>query len=192
MKIVLAICGKAGSGKDAFASTLIEKGFVPIKFASTLKNVIRTLFPSMNTVSHTDGALKDVVDTGVGASPRQLMQFIGTDLLQLRLQEKFPSIGRNIFCAPVVDKIKSIDYSIITDLRFLHEYTALATAVAERKAILYVVRIERTLAIGTDDVHSSENDYMSIPTDFVIHNNASLESLKERAKYVHRCVIPFI
>jgi dephospho-CoA kinase len=35
MKIVLAICGKAGSGKDAFASTLIEKGFVPIKFASS-------------------------------------------------------------------------------------------------------------------------------------------------------------
>jgi hypothetical protein len=128
-----------------FASTLIEKGFVPIKFASTLKNVIRTLFPSMNTVSHTDGALKDVVDTGVGASPRQLMQFIGTDFAT-QTTRKFPSIGRNIFCAPVVDKIKSIDYSIITDLRFLHEYTALATAVAERKAILYVVRIERTLA----------------------------------------------
>jgi septin family protein len=44
MKIVLAICGKAGSGKDAFASTLIEKGFVPIKFASTLE-VIRYTVP---------------------------------------------------------------------------------------------------------------------------------------------------
>jgi hypothetical protein len=107
-----------------------------------LSNVIRTLFPSMNTVSHTDGALKDVVDTGVGASPRQLMQFIG-QIFATQTTRKIPSIGRNIFCAPVVDKIKSIDYSIITDLRFLHEYTALATAVAERKAILYVVRIER-------------------------------------------------
>jgi hypothetical protein len=54
-----------------------------------LKNVIRTLFPSMNTVSHTDGALKDVVDTGVGASPRQLMQYIGTDLCNSDYKKNF-------------------------------------------------------------------------------------------------------
>jgi hypothetical protein len=44
-------------------------------------------------MEHTDGLLKDVEDP---ASPRQLMQFIGTELLQL-LQERFPKIGRTIF-----------------------------------------------------------------------------------------------
>jgi hypothetical protein len=40
-------------------------------------------------MEHTDGLLKDVEDT-LEASPRQLMQFIGTELLQLGLQERFP------------------------------------------------------------------------------------------------------
>jgi hypothetical protein len=59
--------------KDAFASTLIEKGFVPIKFASTQERDTYTVPIHEHGVS-LDGALKDVVDTGVGASPRQLMQ----------------------------------------------------------------------------------------------------------------------
>jgi hypothetical protein len=62
-----------------------------------LSRTIRTLFPSMNTVSHTDGALKDVVDTGVGASPRQLI-FIGTDLCNSDYKKNSIDRSKYILC----------------------------------------------------------------------------------------------
>lgn len=81
MKTVVSLCGHAHAGKDAFASTLIEAGFIHIKFASPLKDAMLCLFPHMDA-RHVDGELKDVVDPVTGSTPRALLQVIGTDLLQ--------------------------------------------------------------------------------------------------------------
>jgi hypothetical protein len=61
MKIVVAICGRACSGRHTFARRFIDRNFECVKFASR-SSVIRTLFPSINTMEHTDGLLKDVED----------------------------------------------------------------------------------------------------------------------------------
>jgi hypothetical protein len=86
-EIVLAICGKAGSGKDAFASTLIEKGLCLLN-SRLLERDTYTVPIHEHGVSY-GWCFEDVVDTGVGASPRQLMQFIGTDLCNSDYKKNF-------------------------------------------------------------------------------------------------------
>jgi hypothetical protein len=124
MRHIVGVCGRAGAGKDAFADAFVAAGYVRLKFADPLKQVVRDLFPTMNTREHTDGELKDVVDEATGASPREVMQYLGTELLQYGLASRFPRIGRTVFCGPVLEAAALHERVIITDVRFLHEYYA--------------------------------------------------------------------
>lgn len=181
MKLIVAICGRALAGKDTFAKSFIDAGYVELKFASALKQVIRTLFPTLGTLDHTDGVLKDTVNEHVGASPRELMQYIGTDLLQYGMQARFPQIGRGIFCGPVINAIALHERVVITDLRFMHEYEALVAAARDHGAALHVVRVERGKGHGISDEHESEIEHLRIPADVIIKNDASREALRSSA-----------
>jgi hypothetical protein len=140
-------------------------------------------------MEHTDGLLKDVEDPTLEASPRQLMQFIGTELLQLGLQERFPKIGRTIFCGPLIHKLETIDYSIVTDLRFVHEYQALSTAAIKHDAQLYIIRVERSKGVDDSDAHPSETEYESIPTDYIVLNDSTRSELDDRADLIRREIL---
>lgn len=186
---VIAVCGRAGAGKDAFAKPFMDEGFVCVKFASALKRTIRTLFPSASTLEHTDGHLKDVVIPELGASPRELMQYIGTDLLQLELGRRFPAIGRKIFCgSTIAEMMGTHERCIITDLRFTHEYDALVEATTRHCARLYVVRVQRGDHQVAGD-HVSESEYLQIPVDAVVQNAGGVEELHRRGSQMHADVI---
>lgn len=73
----VAITGKAGSGKTTAANVLVRAGWVRVKFADPLKDMLRAMGL---TDRHIEGDLKEVpCDLLQGRTPRYAMQTLGTE-----------------------------------------------------------------------------------------------------------------
>ena len=73
---LVGITGRAGSGKSTAAQVLIDAGWVRIKFADPLKDMLRAIGLDDR---HIEGHLKEVpCDLLVGQTPRWAMQTLGT------------------------------------------------------------------------------------------------------------------
>jgi hypothetical protein len=209
MKHIIAICGEKRSGKDVLAEHLVRNhGYTKISFADPLKKVVKTLFNFSDIQVGIDegenaGSEKDTVDDRWGISPRQALQFFGTEVLQYKIQELLPTINRDFFAESLVSRIKAtgIQKYVINDLRFLHEYLKLketaksanaAEAVEDFKVL--IIRIVRPRIIDNaeniekvDDIgwgcntsqHISEKEYLNIPYDFEIINDSTIEKYIE-------------
>ncbi len=174
----MVLCGCAQSGKDTFAAVLMERGFVNVKFATPLKDAILTLFPHMLD-AQVNGDQKDKYDAVIGDTPRSLMQFLGTDLLQHRLGDRFPKVGRNVFVAPTVARMRAMRNNIVvTDMRFEHEKIALKEAFCSAK----FVKIVRGGSHEAHTVHESESGVEQIKCDIVLHNEGTLGDFKRLAE----------
>jgi len=173
---IIAICGKKRAGKDCIASILCRDfGYTTIKIADTLKLMVRLLFGF--TEDQTDSSLKDDIDENWGISPRQSMQFFGTEVMQFKLQELLPNMGRNYFIqsliARYIEKFPDKKY-VISDVRFLHEYAALHIYDP------YFIRVERDTCIDDTCCHMSETEFLNIPVNIIINNNGSLHELEQK------------
>ena len=75
---VIALCGLAGSGKSTIADRLVaEDGYTRVKFAETLKNMLRALGL---TDQHIEGDLKEQPCALLGnRTPRHAMITLGTE-----------------------------------------------------------------------------------------------------------------
>jgi hypothetical protein len=143
------------------------------------------------TRCHTDGALKDVVDTGVGASPRQLMQYIGTDLCNSDYKKISIDRSKYILCTCSRQNKKH---------RLFYHNRFTIPARIHRVGYCSLPNVKQSCTSWESKEHLLLVQTTYIPLKMITcryqlicdTHNASLESLKERAKYVHRCVIPFI
>lgn len=82
----IALMGRKGSGKSTVAKQFIklDYSFERVSFAGPLKDMIRVFLKSYGLDEETiermvDGDLKEETIKGLGKSPRQLMQTIGTE-----------------------------------------------------------------------------------------------------------------
>ena len=100
-------------------------------------------------------------------TPRQLLQFVGTDLVRKTIKDSF-------WLDLLELKLKdSSDYLVLTDSRFKNERDMLKRA----GAILVLIKRD----IGNEDCHASENDLgLESDYDIVIENNGSLDELKSQ------------
>jgi hypothetical protein len=176
MKKIIAICGAKRSGKDLLAIHIINKyGYEKISFAEPLKEIVKLIF-NFNDIqvgldeytNNNDGIEKDIIDDRWGITPRKALQFIGTEVLQNKIQELIPGIKRDYFANILLSKIKNDKYYVITDLRFLHEYEKI------KNLDVFFIRIIRPTNIN-NDLHSSETEYMNIPCDIEIINDGSIK-----------------
>jgi len=101
--------------------------------------------------NNNDGIEKDIIDDRWGITPRKALQFIGTEVLQNKIQELIPGIKRDYFANILLSKIKNDKYYVITDLRFLHEYEKI------KNLDVFFIRIIRPSNIN-NDLHSSETE----------------------------------
>lgn len=174
---IIAICGYRRSGKDTVADILSEKyDFKKIKIAYKLKEIVKVLF------DFTDYQLeiekKDIIDPRWNISPRQIMQFFGTDIMQFKIQEIMPHIGRTFFIESLINYINSQNTVIkwvVSDLRFVHEWKCL------QKYNTFIIRVEND-NIPKIDTHISETEWLNITPDLIIKNNYSIEDLNN---YIH-------
>ncbi len=86
MSRLIAFTGKAGAGKSSAADALVEEGWVRVKFADPLKNMMRAFYKSCGLEdsayieSRIEGAMKEEPDPFLkGRTPRHAMQTLGSE-----------------------------------------------------------------------------------------------------------------
>ena len=120
-----------------------------------------------------EGELKEVIDPKWGVSPRKVMQYFGTDIIQYQLPTIIPTIQRDFFVKRLFDDVtpQTLPFTI-SDVRFEHE----AKVIKEHGGIL--IRIERNNNTNNEtDNHISEKEQNDIKCDYIIQNDSDLISL---------------
>lgn len=175
---IIAICGYKRSGKDTIANYLCKYGYKNIKIADQLKTVIKQLFNFTDDQLELDE--KENIDKRWKISPRQAMQFFGTEIMQYEIQKLLPDIGRTFWIRSFIEKYlvntdaNNNEKYVISDMRFLHEYEEL------KKYNIFVIMVNRN-TIDTinmiNEHHSSEKEYLQIPADIILNNNSTIKDL---------------
>lgn len=168
---MIGFAGKKRSGKDTCADLLVRKhGFTKTSFAEPLKEACRALF--LFNDSQLYGDLKEESDPRWGASPREILQYVGTDLL--RKQTLMPELGEDIFIRNLLLRAESTKL-VVADVRFANEAQAI------QKAGGIVIRIERP---GVEDGDTHESEKLDFQTDRTIYNDGSLEDLYAKVEEI--------
>lgn len=167
MAIVIGICGKKFHGKDTIADHYVKKyGFTKISLGDSLKHAMKNIFGF--TDEQLWGNQKETKDTYWNATPRDIMQYIGTDLLREQFGKKYPHIGESIWIMSVrrqIDNLiaRGISKIIVPDLRFPNEEEMIRSFGGK------IIRVVRD-SLASTDTHISENSSDQICVDYTVHN----------------------
>lgn len=171
--MIIAFTGKKGSGKDLCANYLVNKyNFVKKTFAEPLKKAGQVLFLLNDEQLNGTQEVKELPDPKwYNASSRQILQFLGTDLLRNQLNNIMPGINEDYFVKyfEIWHKNNNKINIVISDLRFLNESNYIKNNNG------YIIKINRSSMY--DDYHISENEFKDIKEDFIIDNNDTIEKL---------------
>lgn len=177
--MLIGIMGPKGSGKSTIANYLVRHhGFIEKSFADPLKKVCKELFLFNDEQLYGTQEQKETPDAKwFGATPRQVFQFIGTDLLRNNLNQIMPGLGENIFTYHFklwyeAERLRNPNSNIvISDVRFLNEVELIKHIGGQ------IIKIHRPELVN-DDLHQSEKEQESITIyDFIIVNDDNLDSL---------------
>lgn len=208
MNKIIAICGLKGSGKDTVGDYIVKKynGWEKKSFAGKLKDITSILFGWDRTMlaGETSDARKQREEPcefwskklGKPFSPRQALQFIGTELFR---NQFLPSIWVDCLERELLTTDKNI---VITDVRFQNEIEMIKSLGGT------IIRVERNLPnwfreveqlrkdgltiekikeIVPDikNIHDSELDWIGVDNpSMIIDNNGSFEDLYKNIEYI--------
>ena len=165
--MLIGFSGKKGSGKSYFADYLVNnKLFIKLSFASPLKEITKILF-NLSDEDVKDPIKKELINPKFNASPRELMQWLGTDIMREEFNKKFNYSG-SIWIDSVKDKIKTLLEDnkdvVIDDVRFQNEVDMIHSL----GGIVINLRndLDNTLNNSTSN-HSSENQKLTFNYEFV-------------------------
>jgi hypothetical protein len=172
--MIIAITGYKRSGKNTVSDYLKSKyGFTDYAFAKPIKEVASLIFGwSMDHIENS----KELVDERFGISPRQFLQWMGTEAMQYNLPNHYPEmkekVGRSIW-VKIFEELyhcnPNTDYAI-SDFRFPHEEKALKNLGA------YTIKVINP-RIGNVDTHESEKHIDQFKCDYFIYNTDTFENL---------------
>lgn len=166
--MLIAFSGLKGSGKDTAADYLVSKyKYKKETFAEPLKQALKHLFNLTDHNLYIDKESK--LNEWYGISTRQLMQFVGTELLRMQMSKLIPELEENIFVKNLENKIDSNTKIVISDLRMKNEYDMI-----KNKGGI-VINIFRNGV--SEDGHSTEKNDLSY--DYKIENNDDLNKFYE-------------
>ena len=176
MNRVILICGAKRSGKDVVADYLVEQyGYTKVKVATPLKRVVQDLFGFTDDQLETNE--KDQVDIRWGVSPRRVMQFLGTDIMQYKIQELIPDIGRTFWIKSLIKQMLSSNTpTVVSDIRFRHECDMLKSVFKN----VHIIRVVRNATRSPSDDHISEQEFNTIEVDAIIDNDNTIDHLHEQ------------
>lgn len=169
---LIAICGAKRSGKDTIAAHLVEKhGYTRVALADPIKQAVGYMFGFTGEQMETDD--KEAVDARWGISPRRALQFFGTEVMQYKLQELLPGVGRMFWTKRLLNGMEPGKTYVVSDVRFHHECEAL------REAGALVIKVERPSVVSTDG-HPSEVEQRDIAGDVLVVNDGTIDQLLSR------------
>lgn len=171
-RLVIGLCGPEGAGKSTVARMLVKMFDAEIvPFALPLKRMLLSLGVEERHVFGSPADKEEPLEILGGKSARWACQSLGTEW------------GRDLICHDLWVKAwhqavdKSSSWLIIADdLRFQNE----ATAIKARRGVTVCVLKEQLSLVedaAENNLHRSQQ-YHSLPRDFVLVNDSSLDDLK--------------
>ena len=176
---IIAVCGLMRSGKDTVSNYLVDQyGYQNVKIADTLKKTLGVLFGFNH--DQLEGNKKDALDPYWEITPREAMQFFGTEIMQYEIQKLLPNIGRKFWMSSLLGKLSTDpdQLYVISDMRFVHEYECLVNKF-DRKNV-FIIKISRPDVTCNPCKHSSESEYEFIKEDVMIINDDTITSLHKK------------
>ena len=173
---IVGLLGKARSGKDTFASFLIEDhGYTRFAFADPLKAAALEVDPIVDTLDDGYWRLSEEVSIYGWEQAKERAEVRGTlQRLGTAMRGVNPSIWLDATMIPAREANAAGKAIVITDVRFPNE----AEAIRDAGGVL--VRIERPSLTSTDQ-HVSETLMDGYDVDAIISNGLNLESLRASA-----------
>lgn len=177
MNKLIGIVGHAGVGKDTAARYLNSKyDFTQIAFADPLKRACAAAF-NISYLNFHDPRLKEEVDPYWGVSPRQVAQFVGTEMFRETVEKLIPGIGSDFWVRRAEQEIQlnDLDKVVISDVRFQNEVDWILKSGG---SILEIKRFGHHGTVGIKN-HASENlSSLNLGvTSYVIYNDDTLSVL---------------
>ena len=169
--ILIGLTGKARSGKDTVADYLKKHyRFQTTAFAAPLKAGCKAMFGLSDAQVH--GDLKEVVIPAYGCSPRQLMQWAGTEFGRNIVHPRIWLMQVENTWHSMLDAAHETLHSglVVTDARFENE----TDMIRENGGV--VIHVTRP-GVTQVAAHSSESGVKVGPDDIVITNDGSLGML---------------
>jgi hypothetical protein len=167
--MIIGIHGKAGSGKDTFASFLIEAAskysFNRFAFADPVYEVVDIIF----RIKSREIADKEANIPEWDMSLREMLQKVGTDMAR-------KVIGDNIWIENMKMQIAGAPAlnTIITDVRYENE----ANYIKREGGVVLFVRSNKNHRNQTVRNHDSEEGMCYERADLIVANTGSLDNLK--------------
>lgn len=187
MKII-GIAGFARSGKDTAAEYISDRyGFIHMKFADALKRGVHEIF----NLTTDEIAVKEQVVPYWEKSPREMYQWVGTELFRNHMAEFLPGLEKNFWIASLMKRVKNLELAtgakeihiVISDVRFPNEIDLCA-----KHGI--VIHMQRAIARGNVGIagHSSEdqNAILTCPQEklYALENDGSIAGLESGIDYI--------
>jgi radical S-adenosyl methionine domain-containing protein 2 len=169
---LVALSGRSGSGKDAVAGHLVERGYVRVAIADTLKRAMQSLFELDEGQLWGDG--RNVVVERLGATPRELYQ---------RFSDACTAIDPDVWLRPwrseLERRLAAGERIVCSDIRTKAEL-AVITALGGTR-----IRLRRpgACAPGAAGAHHTETEMDDVDDDeldAVVENDADLDTLFAR------------
>ena len=178
--VLIGVLGKKRHGKDTLADYLVSSHrFHKETFAKPLKDACRILFDL--TEEQLYGDQKEVMDETWKMTPREILQYVGTDMIRNRMALRLPWLGMDFWLYKFERNYRKLQQEfgdqvdvIISDVRFPNE-----TKMIHRLGG-YVVKTFRP-GFESADTHTSEagidliDDY-----DMLIINDGTIDQYHER------------
>lgn len=168
-KPLIALCGPAGSGKSTIAAVLQRRGYVLVKFATPLKNMLRAIGL---TDAEIEGELKEQPCALLGGqTPRHAMQTLGTEWGRKLISR---DIWVNAWRHEVEARLAAGEKVVVDDCRFPNELVTVLHLGG------FPVRLERAGA-GTT-AHASETGLADIELPVLANDGEPAEAVFELIK----------
>lgn len=174
---IIIIGGKKSSGKDTVADYITKKyNFKKMAIANKLKSIVKILFDFSDEQLNNE-ILKEKLDKNWKITPRQAMQFIGTDMFQFQIQKLCPNVGRNFWINSFINEMNIIvkhSNIVISDIRFKHEFDEIYKNF--NKYNIISIKLSRNTKCKYD-YHISETEIENMKFKYNIDNNSSKKKL---------------
>lgn len=182
---LLGLCGAAGAGKSTVASVLEHVFSVEqVALADPIVNMVHSLLNDAGVPGCwiTERVLKEQ-PSSIGYSYRQLAQTLGTDWGRNMLD---PGLWMRVAQHRIAQAAAHERHVVVSDIRFPDE----AEWLQRMGGVL--VRVQRQGGMADVRLHESEMHAATLPAEYVLHNQGTLEDLAHGAKQLARELLPVL
>ena len=178
--MVIGVTGFKTSGKDTVADYLVDRyGFQKYSFAKPLKDGVMAFF-GWDWERMNDPELKEEVDPFWGISPRQVLQFMGTNAIRDAMPEAYPVFkeitGNNFWVKRFLQTYQQnslLDF-VVPDCRYENEILAI------KECHGTIIRVNRNASVPKVIEHISEDINSLKGINYDLDNNADRHSLHKQ------------